>query len=430
MMWMSMWATRAAWLLAAALGTVCAVAGRADADRTAEEPRSSATIRRSFEITGGELAVAGGSIAVGGISDLFLEPSVAGAKRRLWAVTDRGPNGLVEVVEGRGTATRRTMLAPEFVPSLVLLDTSWMADDGEAGATGSVAVEKIVPLKGGSGRPLSGRPNGVGRDEKVHSPDGSTQLASDPDGVDTEGVVAAGDGGFWLVEEYRPSILRVAADGTLRARHVPAGESLPGAQANVVANLPSHYAGRAPNRGFEAVAITPDRTCLFALLQSPLDPDAKGGHAMAGTVPLLGFDTASCRPVAENLYLLDEADADGKLCAMACLGATSLLVLEQADGGVVRLYVADTSSTPVHKTLAADLAPLLPAMIADVYGDGGEKKRPLKIEGLAIVDERHVLLANDNDFGVADAGAKAKKPPRSCLWLIELSAPLPLEPRT
>jgi hypothetical protein len=379
------------------------------------------------EITG-DLAVAGGTIAVGGISDLFLEGDKSGANRRLWAVTDRGPNGIVEVEHDSGKVMQRTMLAPEFVPSLVLLDTSWMAEAGDTKTeTGTAAVERVVPLKGRSGRPLSGRPNGVGRDEAVHSADGSTRLATDPDGVDTEGVVAAGDGGFWLVEEYRPSILRVGADGTLLTRHVPAGDTLPGAQTHVVANLPIRYAGRAHNRGFEAVAITPDRTRLFALLQSPL-----AGERTGRSVPLLVIDTAGGKPVAEHEYLLDKADADGKLCAMACLGPTTLLVLEQADDGLARLYRVDTSATPIRKTLVADLGPLLPAMITHVFGKPTKSERTLKIEGLAVVDAGHVLLANDNDFGVADAGSKAKQKagPRSCLWLIELPTPLPLESNT
>ena len=411
-------------VLVLAAGCTCGRAGSAADDH-------SARIVEVREITG-DLAVAGGSIAIGGISDLFLETVAGGGERRLWAVTDRGPNGLVEVHGGRGTAKRRTMLAPEFVPSLVLLDTSWMAEAGDAPSeTGTVAVERIVPLKGRSGRPLSGRPNGVGRDEAVYSPDGSARLAADAGGVDTEGVVAAGDGGFWLVEEYRPSIMRVDGRGRLAARYVPEGTSLPGADTSVVANLPARYAGRADNRGFEAVAISPDGSRLFALLQSPLETSSgrKKKAELTGVVPLLVFDTAAGKPAAEHEYQLDDADADSKLCAMACLGAATLVVLEQADGVVARLYLADTGFAPVRKTLVADLGPLLPAMIADVYGRGADDGRPLKIEGLAVVDARHVLLANDNDFGVADAGSKAKQKagPRSCLWLIELSEPLPLD---
>jgi hypothetical protein len=243
-----------------ALGLACMAASGDTAD-------AQARIVCTREITGGALPVAGGEIPVGGISDLCLEPETLAGERRLWAVTDRGPNGL-------------------------------------------------------------------GHDERGYNSDASTALAADADGVDPEGVVAMGDDGFWLVEEYRPSILRVAADGTLMVRHVPTGDALPGAEAAVVANLPPRYAGRAKNRGFEAV------------------------------------------------------------------------------------------------TLAADLAPLLPAMREDVFGGSRKKNSPLKLEGLAIVDATHVLLANDNDFGVADAGVKAKTPPRSCLWLIELSEPMVLDPQT
>ena len=412
--------------LAAILGIACTSAW-------GDSPDARARIVCTREITGGGLPVDGGVIPVGGISDLYLEREAVGGTCRLWAVTDRGPNGLVTVEERGREEQRRTMLAPEFVPSLVLLDATWIGDGADQQRTGSVNVEKIVPLKGRSGRGLSGRSNGLGHDERGYRPDGSAALAPDPDGVDTEGLVAAGDGGFWLVEEYRPSILRVAADGTVMSRHVPAGDDLPGAEATVAANLPRRYAGRAKNRGFEAVAITPDRRRIFALLQSPLERRPEGGEPHVG-VPLLAFDAIAGRPIAEHEYPLDDPAADPKLCAMACLGNDSLLVLEQAEGGVARLYRIDLPAEPrgsaVRKTLVADLAPLVPTMLVDVHGEGGAKNRPLKIEGLAIVSERRVLLANDNDFGVADAGKKGTSSPHSCLWLIELSEPLVLDPQT
>ena len=46
------------------------------------------------------------------------------------------------------------------------------------------------------------------------------------------------------------------------------------------------------------------------------------------------------------------------------------------------------------------------------------------------MDARHVLLANDNDFGVTDAGGKSGAVPRNCLWLIELPDALPIAPHT
>ena len=158
-------------------------------------------------------------------------------------------------------------------------------------------------------------------------------------------------------------------------------------------------------------------------MQSPL---ARADDETAGAVPLLEFDTAAGRPGPEHRYLLDTADADGKLCAMVCLGNDTLLVLEQADGDVKRLYRVDVGATPVGKSLVADLGPLLSSMRADVYGDGrapsvSVARGPLKIEGLAVIDTRHVLLANDNDFGVnLKPGARSD----TRLWVIRLPQPL------
>jgi hypothetical protein len=185
-------------------------------------------------------------------------------------------------------------------------------------------------------------------------------------------------------------------------------------------------------------------------------------------VRLVAFDPACGQPVGEYVYRLGDpthegyrkgkaAPDDGKLCAMAALGPTSLLVLEQADGGVARLYRADlavatdtlsrtiagdepptetlrdldeATIAPVAKTLLADLAPILDDMRAGT-ADGGSARRdtkksgPLKLEGLAVADEQHVFLVNDDDFGIHE-DADDDPPPRTCLWVVRLPSSLQL----
>jgi hypothetical protein len=51
-------------------------------------------------------------------------------------------------------------------------------------------------------------------------------LPVDPDGLDTEGLSPADDGGFWIAEEYVPSLLRLTADGRMVRRIVPIGAVL------------------------------------------------------------------------------------------------------------------------------------------------------------------------------------------------------------
>ena len=133
-------------------------------------------------------------------------------------------------------------------------------------------------------------------------------------------------------------------------------------------------------------------------------------------------------------------------CGLAALADGALLVLEQADGSLARLYRVDpTAATdtlprtlaadaepletiadlravgiePLPKVLVADLAPLLPRIRSDI---GLPPGTAVKLEGLAVLDERRVLFVNDNDFGVmADPH---RPPPRSMLWVVTLPAVL------
>ena len=383
-----------------------------------------------------------GGWRLGGLSDLAVTGRAAAERISVATITDRGPNGTADA-DG---VSRRTLLAPGFVPSIVTFDLDLAA----RGAT--VSPTAVLPLAGASGRPANGRPNGVGRDEPMLAADGTSPLAASPDGVDTEGLVPCGDG-YWACEEYRPSLLRIGADGRIRERHVPAGTALAAADTTVIDDLPAALADRRDNRGFEALAISPDATRVYALLQSPLEHPEKGAARRSGNVRLLVADAATGRPLAEHVYRLGDPDDpdylrrgcppdDGKLCAMATVADGVLVVLEQGDGGLARLYrveLAGATDTlgrpdavepirdleaaaiePVRKRLVADLAPRLASMRGDVLGR--DAKGSIKIEGLAVVDAARLLLVNDDDFGVNARGDSA--PPRTCFWLVTLAEPL------
>ena len=393
------------------------------------------------------------TVRLGGLSDL--SPARSRGPDHWWAITDRGPNGTVE----RAGVKFRTLLVPEFTPSLVLLQ------GGGRGAAeiNEIAVKRVVPLAGLAGKPLTGLPTGGPGHLPVLSADGSAELPRDPDGVDTEGVVELPDGTLWIAEEYGPSLLKVDPDGRAIERHVPAGAADTAATVFHRETLPASYALRRDNRGFEALAASPDGSRLWVLLQSPLDNPGPKAAKKTGNVRLLGFDPAAGKPVAEHVYRLgDPTDPDylakgappddGKLCAMAMLADGDLLVLEQDDAGLARLYAVSPSGAtdtltwqpssggsqpmdgtleeirdlpkagivPVGKRLVADLGTLREAMTAQA--DGGRPLHgPLKLEGLAVVDDRHVLLANDDDFGVQ--GKKGGRR-RSFLWFVELDRPL------
>jgi hypothetical protein len=56
------------------------------------------------------------------------------------------------------------------------------------------------------------------------------------------------------------------------------------------------------------------------------------------------------------------------------------------------------------------------------------ERGPLKLEGLAVADEQHVFLVNDDDFGIHE-DADDDPPPRTCLWVVRLARPITLTQR-
>ena len=73
-------------------------------------------------------------------------------------------------------------------------------------------------------------------------------------------VAPTSDGSFWIAEENAPSILHVAADGTIQLGVVPAGSESDFVDAGyeVVGGLPAILTKRQANRGIELMAVSPD----------------------------------------------------------------------------------------------------------------------------------------------------------------------------
>jgi len=105
-----------------------------------------------------------------------------------------------------------------------------------------------------------------------------------------------------------------------------------------------------------------------------------------------------------------------RVSALAATGPTSLLILERS-GEVARLYLADLGTatnilgsqwddpptTPTIEAVAdpvgSDVRPPAKTLAVDLSTIPG---LPEKIEGIAILDETTIALANDNDFDLGD----------------------------
>jgi hypothetical protein len=240
--------------------------------------------------------------------------------------------------------------------------------------------------------------------------------------------VRTADGEFWLAEEYRPSLVRVDASGTVLERYVPEGVALPDAGYPVAATLPAIYQQRANNRGFEGLALSGDERTLYAVLQSPLahPNDDAGDESRAGRI--LAIDVASGQPVSEYVYHFEDADDfdctpdenrcdpnDMKLSGIVWIDEATLLVLERTDQEA-RLYHVDLrgasdilgsawddldtspSLEEFENPVEAGVTPLPKSLLVALEA---LPQMPDKIEGVAVVDKETLAVINDNDFNVS-----------------------------
>ncbi|MGA5502684.1 esterase-like activity of phytase family protein [Streptomyces umbrinus] len=346
-------------------------------------------------------------VDLGGIgSDIY----PAGRKGEFWTVTDRGPNGQIKVAGEK----RRTFAVPGFDPAIVKIRVSGS----------SVKVLDAIPITTSSGKPVTGLSNQKGRDEAPYSYDAKTPLSYNPNGLDTEGIVRAEDGSFWLVDEYAPSLIHVSARGKILTRYVPKGLGLTGADYRVVEALPAVLLHRKINRGFEGLAQLPGGDLVMAV-QSPLSlPDTDAGEASL-TTRLLRFSTKKRGVTAEYAYRFDPVNvvdpseddtSELKISSVVAVGCDRLLVEERTDKAA-RLQVVkltrgadilgdkwdDDTTSPSLEQLDDPAASGVPVLRKRLVVDlGAVKGVPGKIEGVARVDHDTLALINDNDFGMTD----------------------------
>lgn len=367
-----------------------------------------------------------------------------GEASRLWAIGDRGPNLKASVAAERygadvALAPRRAKVMPclEVGPALVELALSG----------GSIAVTRVLPISDDSGRPISGLPLAGGRhatQEPVVDLAGQL-LGGHPSGADTEGVIALADGGFWVGDEYGPSLIRVGADGRILVRWVPQGcaAQYAGADHRVEERLPALAAKRHLNRGFEAIALSLDERRLHLAFQSPLAHPDKEAHEAACHIRMWTLDAESGALLSQHLYPLDPpeqfrrdrdkgdfARSDIKLSELAVSPSGRLICLERGSE-TTKLYAVslDGSAALPPEHLDPDTRPTIEELSATGRLDGlpvlaktclldtdDHLEVGADLEGMALLAPDELLVVSDNDFGVEGA--------KTGFWRIKFASPL------
>ncbi|WP_336233153.1 esterase-like activity of phytase family protein [Thalassospira sp. CH_XMU1458] len=344
-----------------------------------------------------------------------------------YAVSDRGPNfvcGDVEAVLGvsadqvcKGQKVR-VYPTPDYSPSIY---TIFLNDDG------SFDVKDVITLKDQNGVPLTGLTNKltVAKTEKPVDANGNP-LEQSVSSIDAEGIIRLSDGSYWIGEENGPSILHAAADGTVIERIVPAGseKDFEGSAYTVTGGLPAILVKRQTNRGIESMAVSPDETKLYFMVQNPLANPNADAYKAAKNTRLFVYDRAASKLSSEYIYQLDDPQSfrndpskkqnAPRISEVLALGNDRLLVLERTDKttklheveleGATNILATrwdDMSTSPtLEQQNDLDSINLTPVSKTLRFDSADYPEAPNKLEGLAIMGDGALAMINDNDFGI------------------------------
>jgi hypothetical protein len=123
-----------------------------------------------------------------------------------YLLTDRGPN------TDSNDADKKVFPMPRFTPQI-----------GRFKLQGDkLVLVKTIEIKNAKGKKITGLPNPkYGNTGEIAVDMQGKELGTDPDGLDTEGLVAMKDGSFWISDEYGPWLVHVNAQGKIIERIGP-----------------------------------------------------------------------------------------------------------------------------------------------------------------------------------------------------------------
>lgn len=250
------------------------------------------------------------------------------------------------------------------------------------------------------------------------------------DRLDPEGIRVAPDGTFYISDEYGPYIFQFNRQGhLLRRLEVPSKFAIANPDADPNEELLGNMAGRQANRGMEGLAISPDGSTLFGIMQNALlqdhglNPPSTDRLGLNNRILKVDLATGETH---EYVYVLDAINRGQGVCEILAINDHEFLVVERDNRSNLQsppqaptrktIYKIDLTGatdvsgidslpagalpagiTPVSKTLFINLLDADLNLAATI---------PEKIEGLAwgpdLPDGRHVLyVISDNDLNPA-----------------------------
>ncbi|MBE2894417.1 esterase-like activity of phytase family protein [Pasteurellaceae bacterium NCTC 11878] len=337
-------------------------------------------------------------------SDATGDPS---NNKRFYALTDRGPN-----LSGKEKGSKIFPI-PDYTPSIGYFEIT---------QDNSINLLKLIELKTPAGKNLTGLPNpeGLGAIDEVALDMMGNSLGTDKYGIDSEGLVVAQDGTFWIADEYGPHLIHFNGEGIELERISPYGVN------TGKRKLPAVFAQRRANRGMEGLTMTPDQSSLVGIMQSTLFNPTKQEAINRTLTRIIMFDLKS----GETKQFLYKQNADNfSNSSIIALSNSQFLVGERdgkfaSEGTEVQkhVYLIDiTNATDVSGDVKSKTGMLLNGKALEQLSwdelekvgiNAVEKKLVLdlvkengyphdKFEGMWLIDQHHLAVINDDDFGIA-----------------------------
>ncbi|MCR5045221.1 MAG: esterase-like activity of phytase family protein [Treponema sp.] len=332
-----------------------------------------------------------------------------GDSSKFYLVTDRGPNIDYKGPNGKG----KMFPVPKYNPQIGLFQFQ---------KDGSVKLLKTISLKNPKGKKITGLPNpkGKGATGETAYDMNEKLLGLDEYGLDCEGLVAMKDGTFWISDEYGPHIVHFSAKGKELERISPYGMTTNGRK------IPAVFARRRANRGMEGLAKTPDEKFLVGIMQSTLYNPSKKEITNKSLIRIVKFEIATGKTWQ---YLYQQNPETGSCSGITALSNDEFIVIErdgkfsgeeEAHKYLYKINLKDATDVNGDekaeagimikgKTLeqcsqgeieAAGINFAKKELIADLVTEIGYAHD--KLEGLWLLDDNTICVANDNDFALIE----------------------------
>ena len=245
--------------------------------------------------------------------------------------------------------------------------------------------------------------------------------------LDPEGIRVGPDKTIFISDEYGPYVFEFSKQGQLLRRiELPDRFAIANPSADPNVELLGNTSGRQANRGMEGLAISPDGTALFGIMQNALLQD----HGLnPGTTDRLGLNNRivkinlSTGETHEYVYVLDAINRGQGVCEILAINDHQFLVVERDNRSNLqsppqaptrkKIYkidlaaatdVSGISSLP-EGALPGTIIPVAKSLFIDLLDPSFNLAPTIaeKIEGLAwgpdLEDGRHLLyVVSDNDL--------------------------------